>query len=93
LVRTADGAYEVYDTKLARHAKIPALLQLAAYAEQMSARGIRVGEQVHLVLGDGTVTSHDLASIAPVQRVQRARQRAVLDERIASEEPLAWGDR
>ncbi|QHC58001.1 bifunctional RecB family nuclease/DEAD/DEAH box helicase [Rathayibacter sp. VKM Ac-2760] len=89
---TADGAYEVYDTKLARHAKIPALLQLAAYAEQMAARGIRVGEKVHLVLGDGKVTSHDLATIAPVQRVQRARLRAVLEERIADPTPLAWGD-
>ncbi|PPH17080.1 DNA helicase [Rathayibacter sp. AY1C4] len=92
LLRTADGAYEVYDTKLARHAKIPALLQLAAYAEQMQARGIRVGEQVHLVLGDGSVTSHELAVVAPVQRVQRARLRVVLDERLAADEPLEWGD-
>ncbi|NQX06524.1 TM0106 family RecB-like putative nuclease [Rathayibacter sp. VKM Ac-2856] len=92
LLRTPDGAYEVYDTKLARHAKIPALLQLAAYAEQMAARGIRVGEKVHLVLGDGTTTSHDLAMIAPVQRVQRARLRAVLEEHLAASEPVAWGD-
>ncbi|MCJ1696378.1 TM0106 family RecB-like putative nuclease [Rathayibacter caricis] len=92
LLRTDDGAYEVYDTKLARHAKIPALLQLAAYAEQMSARGVRVGERVHLVLGDGSVTSHELASIAPVQRVQRARLRSVLAERLAAAEPLAWSD-
>ncbi|ROS25316.1 uncharacterized protein EDF22_2524 [Rathayibacter sp. PhB127] len=92
LLRTADGAYEVYDTKLARHAKIPALLQLAAYAEQMAARGIRVGEKVHLVLGDGTTTSHDLATIAPVQRAQRARLRAVLEEHLAATEPVAWGD-
>ncbi|KZX21813.1 TM0106 family RecB-like putative nuclease [Rathayibacter tanaceti] len=92
LLRTADGAYEVYDTKLARHAKIPALLQLAAYAEQMAARGIRVGERVHLVLGDGSVTSHELAVVAPVQRVQRARLRAVLEERLAASAPLAWGD-
>lgn len=92
LLRTADGAYEVYDTKLARHAKIPALLQLAAYAQQMIARSVRVGEQVHLVLGDGSVTSHALAMIAPVHRVQSARLRAVLAERLAAEEPLAWGD-
>lgn len=92
LLRTADGAYEVYDTKLARHAKIPALLQLAAYAEQMIARGVRVGEEVHLVLGDGSVTSHALAVIAPVYRVQSARLREVLTDRLAAEEPLAWGD-
>ncbi|WKK70785.1 TM0106 family RecB-like putative nuclease [Rathayibacter oskolensis] len=92
LLRTTDGAYEVYDTKLARHAKIPALLQLAAYAEQMEARGVRVGPRVHLVLGDGSITSHELATIAPVQRVQRARLRAVVHERLAASEPLAWGD-
>ncbi|KQQ03892.1 MULTISPECIES: TM0106 family RecB-like putative nuclease [unclassified Rathayibacter] len=92
LLRTDDGAYEVYDTKLARHAKIPALLQLAAYAEQMEARGIRVGPRVHLVLGDGSITSHELATIAPVQRVQRARLRAVVEERLVASEPLAWGD-
>lgn len=92
LLRTADGAYEVYDTKLARHAKIPALLQLAAYAEQMQARGVRVGSRVHLVLGDGSITSHELATIAPVQRVQRARLRAVVHERLADSEPLAWSD-
>lgn len=92
LLRTDDGAYEVYDTKLARHAKIPALLQLAAYAEQMQKRGVRVGERVHLVLGDGSVTSHELATIAPVQRVQRARLRGVLEQRLAATEPLAWGD-
>ncbi|MBF4462896.1 MULTISPECIES: TM0106 family RecB-like putative nuclease [unclassified Rathayibacter] len=92
LLRTPDGAYEVYDTKLARHATIPALLQLAAYAEQIEARGVRVGPHVHLVLGDGSITSHELAVIAPVQRVQRARLRAVLEERVAAVEPLRWGD-
>jgi len=91
LLRTDDGAYEVYDTKLARHAKIPALLQLAAYAEQITARGIRVGPRVHLVLGDGTTSSHALADIAPVHRAQRDRLRSVVDSRLHADAPLAWG--
>ncbi|MBM7801116.1 uncharacterized protein JOE58_000367 [Curtobacterium luteum] len=92
IIRNAAGEYEVYDTKLARHAKISALLQLAAYAEQMQAHGIPTGEQVHLVLGDRTTTTHDLADIAPVYRTQRAELQRVIAERMAADDELAWGD-
>ncbi|OIH92830.1 TM0106 family RecB-like putative nuclease [Curtobacterium sp. MCBA15_001] len=92
IIRSAAGEYEVYDTKLARHAKISALLQLAAYAEQMQAHGIPTGRQVHLVLGDRSTTTHDLADIAPVYRTQRTELRRVITERIAATEPLHWGD-
>ncbi|WP_416394464.1 MULTISPECIES: TM0106 family RecB-like putative nuclease [unclassified Curtobacterium] len=92
IIRNDRGAYEVYDTKLARHAKISALLQLAAYAEQMQAHGIPTGEQVHLVLGDRTTTTHDLADIAPVYRTQRAELQRVIAERMAADDELAWGD-
>lgn len=92
IIRNGRGEYEVYDTKLARHAKISALLQLAAYAEQMQAHGIPTGEQVHLVLGDRTTTTHDLADIAPVYRTQRAELKRVIAERLAADEPLQWGD-
>ncbi|ROS62625.1 uncharacterized protein EDF38_1737 [Frigoribacterium sp. PhB160] len=92
LLRDDEGRYEVYDTKLARHAKIPALLQLAAYAEQIEALGVAVGPRVHLVLGDGTTSSHDLADIAPVHRAQRRRLRASVDDRVRASSPLAWGD-
>ena len=91
LVRNDADEYEVYDTKLARHAKIPALLQLAAYAEQIEALGIRVGSQVHLVLGDGSRSTHDLADISPVFRAQQAQLRSVVAERVRATEPLAWG--
>ncbi|WP_267420482.1 MULTISPECIES: TM0106 family RecB-like putative nuclease [unclassified Curtobacterium] len=92
IIRNAAGEYEVYDTKLARHAKISALLQLAAYAEQMQAHGIPTGQQVHLVLGDRTTTTHDLADIAPVYRTQRAELQRVIDERLGTDEALQWGD-
>lgn len=92
IIRNAAGAYEVYDTKLARHAKISALLQLAAYAEQMQAHGIPTGQQVHLVLGDRTTTTHGLADIAPVYRTQRAELQRVIDERLGADEALQWGD-
>ncbi|MCY1694881.1 TM0106 family RecB-like putative nuclease [Curtobacterium sp. SL109] len=92
IIRNDAGEYEVYDTKLARHAKISALLQLAAYAEQMQAHGIPTGQQVHLVLGDRTTTTHDLADIAPVYRTQRAELQRVIDERLGADEALQWGD-
>ncbi|MCJ1715398.1 TM0106 family RecB-like putative nuclease [Curtobacterium sp. VKM Ac-2922] len=92
IIRNARGEYEVYDTKLARHAKISALLQLAAYAEQMQAHGIPTGQQVHLVLGDRTTTTHDLADIAPVYRKQRTELQRVIDERLDAQDPVQWGD-
>lgn len=92
IIRNDLGAYEVYDTKLARHAKISALLQLAAYADRMQAHGIPTGEQVHLVLGDRTTTTHDLADIAPVYRTQRAELERVIAERMSETEELHWGD-
>lgn len=92
IIRNDQGEYEVYDTKLARHAKISALLQLAAYAERMQAHGIPTGSQVHLVLGDRTTTTHDLADIAPVYRTQRVELERVIAERIQADGELAWGD-
>ncbi|RPE73841.1 MULTISPECIES: bifunctional RecB family nuclease/DEAD/DEAH box helicase [unclassified Frondihabitans] len=92
LVLNKAGEYEVYDTKLARHAKISALLQLAGYAEQIEALGIPVGDRVHLVLGDGRVSSHDLIDILPVYRVQIERLRGVLTERVVATDPVEWGD-
>ncbi|BDZ50308.1 hypothetical protein GCM10025867_25490 [Frondihabitans sucicola] len=92
LILNDAGDYEVYDTKLARHAKIPALLQLAGYAEQIAALGIPVGDRVHLVLGDNTVSSHALSDLLPVYRVQLARLRAVLADRLLAPSPVPWGD-
>ncbi|WP_241983575.1 MULTISPECIES: bifunctional RecB family nuclease/DEAD/DEAH box helicase [unclassified Cryobacterium] len=92
IMRTDDGAYEVYDTKLARSAKITALLQVAAYSDQLDRLGIRTGEQVHLLLGDGRTSSHRLRDILPVYRKRRARLERLIDERIADPEPTPWGD-
>ena len=51
LVKQPDGSYAVYDTKLARHAKVTALLQLAAYGEQLLKAGITPAPDLTLVLG------------------------------------------
>ncbi|GMA96651.1 hypothetical protein GCM10025881_34750 [Pseudolysinimonas kribbensis] len=90
LVRTDDGAYEVYDTKLARRAKITALLQLAAYADQLERLGIPTGPRVHLLLGDGSTSTHRLTDIAPVFADRWARLRWMIAERVAAAEAIAW---
>ncbi|MDO9396210.1 MAG: TM0106 family RecB-like putative nuclease [Herbiconiux sp.] len=85
--------YEVYDTKLARHAKITALLQLAAYTDQLQRLGIPVGEETHLLLGDGSRSTHRVRDLLPVFLDRRARLERLLDERVAPATPaVAWGD-
>ncbi len=88
----AGGAYEVYDTKLARKAKITALLQLAAYGDQLQRMGIPTGANVHLLLGDGRTSTHRLQDILPVYRKRRARLERLIDERVADSESTEWGD-
>ncbi|MGD8168898.1 TM0106 family RecB-like putative nuclease [Herbiconiux sp. P16] len=83
--------YEVYDTKLARHAKVTALLQVAAYADQLERLGVPVGPQVHLLLGDGSTSTHELRDILPVFRDRRERLEALLDERLTAS-AVDWGD-
>jgi len=44
-------SYEVWDTKLARHAKASAVLQLCMYSDLVAALQRRVPEEMHLALG------------------------------------------
>ncbi|MFE3290337.1 TM0106 family RecB-like putative nuclease [Rhodococcus sp. NPDC059234] len=87
-----DGRYAVYDTKLSRHAKVTALLQLAAYAEALTSDGIEAAPQAHLILGDHSEVSYPLEDIAPVYRQRRAELLRVLDEHRAEGTPVQWGD-
>ncbi|WP_226436075.1 TM0106 family RecB-like putative nuclease [Rhodococcus yananensis] len=91
LVRTRDG-YAVYDAKLARHARVEALLQLAAYADALGRSGIPVSSHAHLILGDDTVTSHPLADLAPVHESRRAHLETLVDTHRTAGTPARWGD-
>ncbi|GHG43852.1 hypothetical protein GCM10011331_01720 [Flavimobilis marinus] len=90
----ADGVptYAVYDTKLARHAKVTALLQVTAYADQLLRAGIRPADQVHLVLGDRSTVSHELRDLLPVYRERRAALEGLLDRHRAADAPVVWGE-
>lgn len=99
LRRTDEGRYEVQDTKLARRAKVTALLQLAAYAEQLRRLDVPVSPEVTLILGDQSLSRHHLADIEPVFRARRERLHTILLERVqqfgadgqrSSASPVAW---
>ena len=101
LVRQDDGGYAVFDTKLARHAKVTALLQLAAYGDQLLKAGISVDPAVTLVLGatvqlagggfDYVRSHHKLAEILPVFRERRERFLALTAGHMAQADAVRWG--
>jgi uncharacterized protein len=90
--RQDDGTYAVLDTKLARHAKVTAALQLAAYGDQLLREGIPVSPVAHLVLGDRTTTRHRLMDLIPAYRHRRARLETILDRHHQSDGPAVWDD-
>lgn len=107
LVKQPDGSYTVYDTKLARHAKVTALLQLAAYGDQLLKAGITPAPDLTLVLGatiqresagsdgrggfDYVHTDHRLADVLPVFRERRDRFLALTDTHRSRLEPIELG--
>jgi len=75
-----DYSYEPEDTKLARHVKPSAILQLCHYAEQVERIQGVAPEQIHVVLGGRHRESVRLADVAAYHRVARARFLAALAE-------------
>jgi uncharacterized protein len=89
------GRYEVWDTKLARHAKVGALLQLAAYGDQLLGMGLEPSPTVTLVLGtrvgdDWLRSSHSLPDLLPVFRERRRHFRQLTAEHRAGESAVRW---
>ncbi len=84
--------YRVTDTKLARSAKVPALLQLAAYADALAGAGVPVAPEAELELGDGTVARYRVGDLIPVYRSQRAHLQRLLDGHYAAGTPVRWED-
>lgn len=91
-----DGRWRVQDSKLARKARVTALMQLAAYVDQLDRLGIPRSDEVDLILGDGTISTHAVDDLLPLFQVRRARLRALIADRgiadAATGAPLAWGD-
>lgn len=90
------GRWIVQDTKLARHARVTALMQLAAYVDQLDRLGVPRADRVELLLGDGSVSVHEVDDLLPVFILRRERlARLIADRRLdlgAAGEAIAWGD-
>jgi uncharacterized protein len=87
-----DGRYQVSDTKLARSAKVTALLQIAAYADTLHRAGIPVFEEAELILGNGAEVDYRVDELIPVYLEQRDRLQQLLDEHYARGVPVRWDD-
>ena len=87
-----DDGYEVYDTKLARHAKPGALLQLAAYSEQLHRLGHPMPRQMHVWLGNDEVVSRSVDDVLPKLLQVRADILAQIAAGPKVPAPL-WGDK
>ncbi|MGC0369723.1 TM0106 family RecB-like putative nuclease [Microbacterium sp. SLBN-111] len=102
LVREPDASdggprpWIVQDTKLARRARVTALLQLAAYVDQLDRLGVTRSDEVQLLLGDGGTSTHRVDDLLPVFELRRARLRALIaDRRVelgAAGPVVPWGD-
>ena len=92
LVRQPNGSWSVYDTKLAHSAKTSALLQLAAYADQLLAAGVQVHPEARLILGTGEETVHPLAEILGPYRKSRSSLAGALNAHLLGDDPADWTD-
>ncbi|MBD8479243.1 TM0106 family RecB-like putative nuclease [Microbacterium sp. CFBP 8794] len=86
----------VQDTKLARRARVTALMQLAAYVDQLDRLGVARSDRVELLLGDGSTSTHRVDDLLPVFGLRRTRLRALIaDRRVGlgvAGPVIEWGD-
>jgi predicted RecB family nuclease len=80
-----DWSYDIADTKLARRLKVPALLQMATYAERLAALQGAHPEFLTVVTGDGIERPWRLADVASYARRARGRLRQAVQARPATE--------
>lgn len=94
IVRQPDGRYLVQDTKLARSAKVTALLQLAAYVQQLRQLGARPADTVQLLLGNGMTSEHRVSDILPVYLKREQRLQRIIAERLddPNDAAVEWRD-
>jgi len=84
--------YQVCDTKLARSAKVTALLQLAAYADSLTATGVPVSPEVRLILGDRSAIDYPATDLVGVYHQRRKQLQDLLDRHLAGGAPVQWSD-
>ncbi len=77
-------SYEIADTKLARKLKVPALLQMAIYAERLEVLQGVAPARLSVVTGDGVDHPWRLVDVAAYARRARARLRAAVEQPSAT---------
>lgn len=91
IINGPDG-YEVYDTKLARSAKPGALLQLAAYSEQLHRLGHPMPRRMHVWLGNNEIVSVAVDDVLP--KLQQVRSDMLAQIAAGPAIPAQiWGDK
>ncbi|MGO2004062.1 TM0106 family RecB-like putative nuclease [Arthrobacter rhombi] len=90
IVRESDGRYAVWDSKLARHARVTALLQLAAYGDQLERLGFAPSPVATLVLGNLEHSEHPMPDLLPAFRELRTRFRRLTAEHRAAQTTVEW---
>jgi len=80
-----DWSYDIADTKLARRLKVPALLQMATYAERLAELQGVPPQFLTVVTGDGVERPWRLADVASYARRARGRLRTAVEGRPATE--------
>lgn len=92
LVLDGTGAYEVWDAKLARREKPPALVQIAAYTDQLDRLGIPRSATAALLLGDDNIHRRPIDDVIAVYRHQRHTLETKLRAHLGQPDPVAWND-
>ncbi|MGR6965266.1 TM0106 family RecB-like putative nuclease [Geodermatophilus sp. URMC 61] len=88
-----EWSYEVADAKLARRVKVPALLQMATYADRLAVLQGCTPERLYVVTGDGAQRPWRLVDVAAYARRARARlQGFVADVPVTGPVPIAHCD-
>lgn len=80
-----DWSYEIQDTKLSRKLKVPALLQMAAYADRLAVLQGVEPEKLYVITGDGQTRPWRLVDVAAFASRARARLRRAVEDRPATE--------
>lgn len=78
-------SYDVADTKLARTLKVPALIQMAGYAERLTVLQGVPPRQLAVITGDGAVHPWRMLDVAAYARRLRRSLEVAVDQRPATE--------
>ena len=85
-----DDEYAVWDVKLARSARVTALLQIAAYADMLDRMGVRRTRVGYLRLGDRSIHEQALDDVVPVYRHRRRYIEQLLRRHLDEGRAAGW---